>query len=306
MAERCPVCSILLRPARHPRPPTCERSACIQEYRRRIQEVPGARPCPVCGRRIDPDVPGESCGDVYCREELGSRLDRMRREQERREKKDATALQVEAELRRSGEFAGGLVTAALPAHDRPLEAQHPSRRTLFAERLAGIVEDAAADPEGPTGDPTSPEAPTGPADVLARAACASCRGHCCRHGADHAFLRPATLRRYLKTHPEETPAQALQSYLRRIPADAVAGSCLYHGRQGCTLPRGMRSDVCNRYLCEDLERLQKTVAAREGAPPIVAVGFDEDRLVRVSLLGADGVRTLSEGPPSTGTAPAAP
>ncbi len=59
----------------------------------------------------------------------------------------------------------------------------------------------------------------------------------------------------------------------------------------------MRSDVCNRYLCEDLERLQSVVAEGKTVPPILAVGFDDDRLVRVSLMQGDAVRTLSEGPP---------
>lgn len=298
MAERCPVCDHLLRPTSRPHLPTCEKSACIHEYRRRIGAVPGARACPICGRRIDPGDAADSCGEAYCREELESRLRRSRLDLERREAKRAAAQAVEAALRKDSAIPPGTVAAVLPAHDRPLVRPHPERRTLFAERLAGLMEDAAADPDGPTGDPPAKEAPSGPADALARAVCTSCRGLCCRHGQEHAFLRPATLRRYLKAHPEETPAQALQSYLGRIPAESTQGSCLYHGRQGCTLPRSMRSDVCNRYLCDDLERLQKAVAGREDATPVLAVGFDEVRQVRVSLIGRDGVRTLSEAPPA--------
>jgi hypothetical protein len=62
----------------------------------------------------------------------------------------------------------------------------------------------------------------------------------------------------------------------------------------------MRSDVCNRYICEDLEKLSVHVSAaqnRQQLPPVVAVGFDRDRLVRVSLIDGDGVRTLSEAAP---------
>jgi hypothetical protein len=158
------------------------------------------------------------------------------------------------------------------------------------------MEDAVADPDGPTGDPPYPEASASPGDALARAACASCRGLCCKHGEPHAFIRPATLRRYLKVHPAETPERALETYLSYIPAESTAGSCIYHGRQGCTLPRALRSDVCNRFICDDLERLQKIVGAVETPPPIVAVGFDEERLVRVSILESGGIRTVSESP----------
>ena len=290
MVERCAVCGVLLRPGSLPRKATCERGACAREYRRRIESTPGARACPVCGRAAVEG--GETCGEDYCRSEAESRRDRRRAEQERLAAKEAAAGRVERELRASGAIPPEARPAVLPATDRPIVPQDPSRRTLFAERLAEVMADAAADPDGPTGDPPWPEAPSSPADALARAACASCRGLCCKHGEPHAFLRPATLRRYLRQNPGQTPAQALQAYLDLIPAESTAGSCIYHGRQGCTLPRGMRSDVCNRYLCDDLERLQKA----GDAPPVLAVGFEEDRLIRVSLLGPDGSTTLSEAP----------
>lgn len=295
-----------MRPTSRPHLPTCEKSACVHEYRRRVWAVPGARACPVCGRRIDPGNSADTCGEAYCREEFDSRLHRARREVERREAREAAARTVEADLKASGAVSKEALTVVLPSHDRPILRPHPERRTLFAERLAGVMDDAVADPEGPTGDPPSGEAPAGPADVLARAACTACRGLCCKHGEQHAFIRPATLRRYLKQHPGRTPAQALQDYLGRIPAESTFGSCLYHGRQGCTLPRSMRSDVCNRFLCDDLERLQKFVGGEAPSPPVVAVGFDEDRLVRVSLMDRDGVRTLSEAPPGAAPGPAAP
>jgi len=281
MVERCAVCGLLLNPTARPRKPTCERPACGQGYRRRL-DAEGARGCGVCGRRCE----GDSCGDDYCRGELDERRLRVVREAERRDRREA-ALRDAASV-----TPPGAVAVVLPASDRPVEAGHPARRTLFAEKLAGLMEDAAGDPEGPTGDPVPAAAST-----LVRAACTSCRGWCCRHGEDHAFLRPATLRRYLKAHPELTPARALEEYLGRLPGESIAGSCLYHGAQGCTLPREMRSDVCNRYHCEELERLTVDVSAAQDRQQFVAVGFDRDRLVRVSLIDRDGVRTISEAPP---------
>src|SRR5579862_7487974 len=244
MVERCEVCGVLLRPSSRPHKATCERGACAKEYRRRIESVPGARVCPVCGRRAGGG--DGTCGDEYCRGEVASRRERTRAEEERRAAREASAREIERGLRGSGAVLEGARVAVLPATDRPMVPQDPARRTLFAERLSEIVDDAAADPDGPTGDPAWPEAPSSPADALSRAACASCRGLCCRHGEPHAFLRPATLRRYFRQHPEETPAQALRAYLNFIPAESASGSCIYHGRQGCALPRAMRSDVCNR------------------------------------------------------------
>jgi len=301
MVERCAVCGVLLRPSSRPPRATCERGACAREYRRRIHSVPGNRACVICGRWIGSGSAGDTCGEEYCREGVELREARACRERDRRETREAVSRKIEADLRPSE--APNALTAVLPAQDRPLLPQDPVRRTLFAERLAGVMEDAAADQDGPTGDPPVPELPATAAETLTRAACMSCRGHCCRHGDLHAFIRPATLRRHLKLHPEQTPAQALQVYLSHIPSEATAGSCIYHGRRGCALPRAMRSDVCNRYLCEDLERLQSVVAPGKAIPPILAVGFDEDRLVRVSLLQGDAVRILSEGSPAPLPAP---
>jgi hypothetical protein len=260
----------------------------MKEYRRRIDAIPGARACPVCGRRATE----ESCGDAACRSELESRSLRIREDRERRERKGVLARQLEQELRSRGDLPDSAAAALLPATDRPLRRQDPARRTLFAERLADLMETAAADPDGPTGERAEPERPPTEDERLIGAACGSCRGHCCRHGEDHAFLRPATLRRHWRAHPELTPQQVREEYLRRLPDESVAGSCIYHGRGGCALPRAMRSDVCNRYHCEDLEALRKTA----GAGPVLVLGFDKDRYVRASLLDGGGVRTVAEAP----------
>ncbi|HLY12485.1 MAG TPA: hypothetical protein VKW04_24490 [Planctomycetota bacterium] len=293
MVDRCEICRVLLRPSTRPRTATCERGACGREYRRRIESTPGGRACPVCGRRLEAGE--ETCGDPYCRDEIESRRNRTRLEEERLAARESAVREVQAGLRTSRSIPVDAVVAVLPASDRPLVPQEAARRAQFAERLSGLMEDAAADGDGPTGDAPSSEGPANAAEALARAACASCQGLCCRHGEHHAFLRPATLRRYLRRHPDVTPAQALDTYLSYLPAHSIAGSCLYHGRQGCTLPRELRSDVCNRYLCDDLERLQTAAARRGGSSPTLAFGFDHDRLVRVSLLEGGAVRPIAEG-----------
>jgi hypothetical protein len=237
-------------------------------------------------------VTEDSCGAASCRREVEARRLRILEARERRERKEALARSLEQELRRNAALPDPAVAAVLPATDRPLSRLEPARRTLFAERLADLMETAAADPEGPTGEPIGAERPPTADERLIGAACGSCRGHCCRLGEDHAFLRPATLRRHWRAHPELTPQQVREDYLRRLPAESIAGSCIYHGRGGCALPRAMRSDVCNRYHCEELEALRKSA----GAAPVLALGFDKDRYVRASLLDGGDVRTVAEAP----------
>jgi hypothetical protein len=262
----------------------------MREYRRRIDATPGARACPICGTA--------DCGQVFCREELGSRADRARRESEGKQAKEEAAAAIDRELRsrRPGEIPASAVLVVLPASTRALIPQHPERRTLMRERLTGLVEDADADPDGPTGDPVAADAPRSSADLLTRGACTACQGHCCRLGEDHAFLRPATLRRFHQAHPEMTAAQVVDAYIARVPAESVVGSCVFQGREGCTLPRSMRSDVCNRYLCEDLERAHKSAADA----PALAVCFDGATPVRTVLIEAGRVRPIDESPPKAG------
>jgi hypothetical protein len=50
----------------------------------------------------------------------------------------------------------------------------------------------------------------------------------------------------------DTPA-VLRLYLERVPEVGYEGSCIFHGKQGCTLDRSLRSDVCNSYFCDGLQ-----------------------------------------------------
>ncbi len=270
----------------------------MHEYRRRIRAIPGARACRVCGFQLGVGEVGEACEQEYCRAELEARLSRVRKDLELQGAREATALLKERELRalRPGVIPAEAVLAILPGANRPITMQHPARRTLLRERLTGLVEDADADPDGPTGDPATSESPPTASDLLARAGCTACRGYCCKLGEDHAFLRPATLRRFHKANPELTGAQVVDAYLAYVPKESAEGGCVFQGREGCTLPRSLRSDVCNRYLCEDLERVQKAVAGT--SKPLLAVCIDGKTPLRTVLIEAGRVRPIDETPPA--------
>ena len=45
----------------------------------------------------------------------------------------------------------------------------------------------------------------------------------------------------------------LRLYIERVPEVGFEDSCIFHGKQGCTLDRSLRSDVCNSYFCSGLE-----------------------------------------------------
>src|SRR5215467_15455487 len=100
--------------------------------------------------------------------------------------------------------------------------------------------------------PVRPE-PDGFAGRVARAACSLCKGWCCRNGADHAFLDEITMARVCRARLTLDARAVLRLYLERVPEAGYEGSCIFHGRQGCTLDRSLRSDVCNSYFCDELQ-----------------------------------------------------
>jgi hypothetical protein len=118
--------------------------------------------------------------------------------------------------------------------------------------------------------PTRPE-PGGFAGEVARAACALCRGFCCKGGGEHGYLDERVMARVRQAQPELEARAVVQLYVERVPATGYAGSCVFHGERGCTLDRSLRSDVCNSYYCGGLTDLMKAGAVA-GAVEIIAKG----------------------------------
>ncbi len=154
----------------------------------------------------------------------------------------------------------------------------PERGALFREHLTGVLHQTI---EREIGHEPPLEIPSDPAPVRRwlGAICAACRGDCCVAGRDRAFLDGATLRRQMTFHREgeRAAAEVVEAYLRRVPARSVEGSCLFHGEEGCSLPREERASICNTYECAGLRmarRLQAfgekrrafVLAEEEGAP----------------------------------------
>jgi hypothetical protein len=81
---------------------------------------------------------------------------------------------------------------------------------------------------------------------VARAACSLCKGWCCRNGEDNAFLDETTMASVRCARSALNVRAVLRLYVERVPEVGYEDSCIFHGKQGCTLDRSLRSDVCNR------------------------------------------------------------
>jgi hypothetical protein len=163
----------------------------------------------------------------------------------------------------------------VPRSDKPLVAVSPERvRRLRVHLIKELAElrkakhlDRFATPERP--------GPTGFAATVARSACSLCKGWCCRNGDDDAFLDDRTLARVRLARPEMKERAMLWLYLSRVPPVAYRESCIFHGKEGCTLDRSMRADVCNTYYCGGLGAFMKS---GDATIPTVVIAGEGDKM----------------------------
>jgi hypothetical protein len=100
--------------------------------------------------------------------------------------------------------------------------------------------------------PLRPE-PEGFAARVARTACSLCKGWRCTNGEDHAFLDQGTIARVRRARLPLDERVVLRLYIEKVPEVGYEGSCIFHGKHGCTLDRSLWSDVCNGYFCGGLQ-----------------------------------------------------
>jgi hypothetical protein len=140
-------------------------------------------------------------------------------------------------------------------------------------------------------------------------ACATCRGACCPQGGEHAFLQPETILRVMGDRPEMRPREILDAYLARLGERTYIDSCVFHARTGCRLPRSMRADLCNDFLCkglnayriglENLPGVESFVFATRGAEVVRAAAIDGDGVAEPTMDGDERSNGPSPGSPMT-------
>jgi hypothetical protein len=82
--------------------------------------------------------------------------------------------------------------------------------------------------------------------------CFTCKGGCCVKGNDQAYLSVDTIRRIKQQKPRIRPQALLNIYLSSLATKVIKGSCINHTNKGCGLQREYRSDICNRFYCDEL------------------------------------------------------
>jgi hypothetical protein len=235
------------------------------------------------------------------------RADDARLRQERTEAEAREAAAVFAAVARGADLALTVFSGRGPA--RPLPER---RRRAYAAHLDVVIAAAMTAAEPAAAEAAAPAQAAQAADSsLPGRLCGACGGGCCPKGGDRAFLEAATLRRVMADHPGLDAAGLRALYLDRLPPRPVAGSCVNHTPGGCSLPRSLRSDTCNRWRCLPLMELEQRLDAD---PPVrtVAVlsrrqnhwkqdhpGLDNG-IVGAAILTETGTRRLRPPKPGSG------
>lgn len=239
-----------------------------------------AATCTVCGQALTAlQAHGDMlCGNWRCR--ARQRADAARAFQSRM----AEALQAPA--------CHTARVVQVPGGDTRLGALPPEQHDALRDHLNGLAHRLASD--AGSAAPVADLAADTAALPQAAQVCGACGGHCCRLARDHhAFLDEPTLRRLLAGHPELSADELPALYLARLPAQQVENSCAFHGQAGCTLPREMRADLCNRYACDGL--IEATAWLQQPGPrQVVVMNPVHGTQRRATLIGPDGVQTYVE------------
>lgn len=165
----------------------------------------------------------------------------------------------------------GVVSVVLPSGPSMREAVPRERRRRYLRHLIDIIGQAfdqrlqaGAVPAG-----ASSSEQTVSADVaygpISGQLCAVCRGGCCTRGQDHGFLQPESIQRLLLRQANLSGRQVLRIYLHHVPKASLRGGCINQTEQGCNLPRDLRSQACNNFMCS---AMTATVRREEHAPAL--------------------------------------
>lgn len=215
-----------------------------------------------------------------------------------------------------------LPVVLLPANTFEMVPLPDADRQAFLKQLRGTLEVVFRDPVRNNARPMSAMAEAARMDAVGAedgsgdraesaenrwrssvlgASCATCRGECCTAGGTHAFLRAESLLRVraqlVSDGASPTPDTLEAAYAAYLPEHHYHASCVFHTPRGCTLPRAMRSDLCNRYLCGSLTQLTRALESTGHQAAYVAAA-DTVQLQRMSHVSAAGVRPLPVTPPA--------
>ncbi|QJR36572.1 hypothetical protein [Gemmatimonas groenlandica] len=197
----------------------------------------------------------------------------------------------------------------LPANSRNTTELPEESHDAFLEKLRGTIAEAFGEAVRDNSAPMSAEATQAREDAgwalpesipampdIIGASCGTCRGECCTAGGTHGFLHADSIMRVRAQLTDDgetvTPESLEERYASHLPTRHYRGSCVFHTTAGCNLPRALRSNLCNRYVCGGLAQLTRALVSTAQTSAYVAAA-DSVHLRRMALVTVTGSRSLA-------------
>jgi hypothetical protein len=264
----------------------------------------------ICGGAIDEYLSRTQkyCSDRKCKWKYFEYLRQQARDfRESYKRKRDNLNQHVRDLRNNEAGAAGIenpedfIPVAIPVNMRHITNLPEKRRRMFCDRLKQLSDQAAAQPPSSTNlndDSTMQTKRDTPMQItqlhsIINNACTICRGSCCIHGEDHAYLKVDNLLRYMHQHPELQQQQVFDEYLSCLTKKTYKDSCLYHTEIGCALPSHMRSESCSSFACDGLVEIEKHaidtkatrffIAAMEGENVLRSAFIDGNQILGYNM-----------------------
>ena len=254
--------------------------------------------CKICSQQLNVHqaARGLVCDKPDCRQSWARQIDSQKRARHQRNndlitRQASLAIYRLMEQKKINRYSSTNI-APVPASTAPLRPADSVRQTLFRQHFEALLDEWENREEtlefAESSSPT--EAKPDPAGLAAQA-CSTCRGHCCREGSTHAFITLDVIARWVANNPDTDLEECRAYYLSRLPSHSIAGSCVYHGVNGCQLEREMRADLCNTWDCSSLSQLN-TVASIDPKPVTLIVASENGNPLRVRIVQSDSGQLL--------------
>jgi hypothetical protein len=157
----------------------------------------------------------------------------------------------------------GAVTVTVPLLNDTLEPPPPGRVRALKRHLVQSLRALRVAKRPERLIQTATPEPSGFTAIVLAAGCATCRGHCCKGGGDHAYIDERTMARVRRDNPQLDARAIIRLFLERLAPRSYHASCLFHGAEGCTLGRPLRAELCNAYYCNGLQDFMKRAEVPE-------------------------------------------
>lgn len=180
----------------------------------------------------------------------------------------------------------------VPANQKEITILPEYRRDEFKQYLHQCIEDAFARNNNNSAEmeltPQSTDSLVNTDSDFERVTliqgCTTCKGFCCLKGGEtRAYQDAENMLNYVQKNSNRSIETILNEYLHYIPEMSYENSCVYHTEAGCTLPREMRAEICNKHLCIGLRKLKQEFT-NNNPDSLFIVAEDTHTIIRSTLV----------------------